>query len=82
MDDAIHTNAEMRNSHIKKYCQLSKEAEQILQQAGVKFQLSARSYLKMIKIARTIADLAGAAEIEVSHMAEALQYRPKNYEGV
>ncbi|MBI2042203.1 MAG: YifB family Mg chelatase-like AAA ATPase [Candidatus Nealsonbacteria bacterium] len=79
-DDALYVNAEMRNRHIKKYCQLSKEAEQILQQAGIKFQLSARSYLKMIKIARTIADLAGAPEIEVSHMAEALQYRPKNYE--
>ncbi len=55
--------------------------EQILQQAGVKFQLSARSYLKMIKVARTIADLEGSPELEVSHMAEALQYRPQSYEG-
>jgi len=78
-DDSIHVNAEMKNSHIKKYCQLSKEVEQILQQAGVKFRLSARSYLKMIKVARTIADLEGVPEIEVSHMAEALQYRPKSY---
>ncbi len=81
-DDSIHVNAEMKNSHIKKYCLLPKEVEQILQQAGVKFQLSARSYLKMIKVARTIADLEGASEIAVSHMAEALQYRPKAYEGV
>ena len=80
--DAIHVNAEMKNSHIKKYCLLSKEVEQILQQAGVKFQLSARSYLKMIKVARTIADLEGAPTITVSHMAEALQYRPKAYEGI
>jgi len=75
--DNIYVNAEMKNNHIKKYCKLSKEVEQILQQAGVKFQLSARSYLKMIKVARTIADLEGAPEIEVSHMAEALQYRTK-----
>ncbi len=76
----IHVNAEMKNSHIKKYCPLSKEVEQILQQAGVRFQLSARSYLKMIKVARTIADLEDAPGITVSHMAEALQYRPKGYD--
>ncbi len=80
--DSIQVNAEMKNSHIKKYCPLSKEAEQILQQAATKFQLSARSYLKMIKVARTIADLEDSADIGVSHMAEALQYRPKAYEGV
>ncbi len=78
----IHVNAEMKNSHIKKYCPLSKEVEQVLQQAGVKFQLSARAYLKMIKVSRTIADLAGEGNIEISHMAEALQYRPKAYEGI
>jgi len=78
--DSIYTNAEMKNPQIKKYCKLSKEVEQILQQASAKFQLSARSYLKMIKVARTIADLEGTPEIEVSHMAEALQYRSKIYE--
>ena len=77
--DSIFTNAEMKNPQIKKYCQLSKTVEQILQQAGVKFQLSARAYLKMIKVARTIADLEGSPEIEISHMAEALQYRSKGY---
>ena len=81
-NDSIHVNAEMKNNHIKKYCKLSKEVEQILQQAGVKFQLSARAYLKMIKVARTIADLESSSEITISHMAEALQYRPKGYEGV
>ena len=80
--EAIFTNAEMKNPQIKKYCKLSKEVEQILQQAGQKFQLSARSYLKMIKVSRTIADLEGAPEINVNHMAEALQYRPKAYEEI
>ncbi len=79
-DEIIHSNSQMKNSHVKKYCKLSKEVEQILRQASLKFQLSARSYMKMIKVARTIADLEGAEEIAVSHMAEALQYKPKNYE--
>jgi magnesium chelatase family protein len=79
-DEPIYSNSQMKNSHIKKYCKLSKEVEQILRQASLKFQLSARSYMKMIKVARTIADLSGAGEIEITHMAEALQYKPKAYE--
>lgn len=78
--EPIHSNSQMKNSHIKKYCKLSKEVEQILAQAAAKFQLSARSYMKMIKVARTIADLDNSEEITVSHIAEALQYKPKNYE--
>lgn len=77
---AIHCNSQMRNADIKKYCPLLKDVEQILTQAAAKFNLSARSYMKMIKVARTIADLDDSQEIEVSHMAEALQYKPKNYE--
>lgn len=80
LGDKIFTNAEMQNRHIKKYCKLEKAVEQILQQASIKFQLSARAYLKMIKVARTIADLEQAPEIGVSHMAEALQYRQKTEE--
>jgi len=80
--DSIQSNAQMKNSHVKKYCKLAKEIEQLLRQASMKFQLSARSYMKMIKVARTIADLEGAPEITVSHMAEALQYRPKIYESI
>ena len=76
-DDNIFTNAEMKNHHIKKYCKLEKAAEQILQLASLKFQLSARAYLKIIKVARTIADLSESPEIAVNHVAEALQYRRK-----
>ena len=72
---AIHSNAEMSNKVLKEYCSLPKEVEGILSQAAIAFQLSARSYFKMIKIARTIADLQGAEMISASHMAEALQYR-------
>jgi len=79
-DETICSNSQMKNSHVKKYCKLSKEVEQILAQASAKFNLSARSYMKMIKVSRTIADLDNSDEIAVSHMAEALQYSPKNYE--
>jgi magnesium chelatase family protein len=75
--EEIHTNSEMRNSHIKKYCFLSPEVEKLLSQAGSAFQLSARAYFKMIKIARTIADMEDSKEIEPAHMAEALQYRSR-----
>jgi magnesium chelatase family protein len=54
--------------------------ERILHQAALRFQLSARSYFRMQKIARTIADLDASDAIEVVHMAEALQYRPKTHE--
>ncbi len=76
-EDKLHTNAEMKNSHVKKFCPLAKEVKELLHQAVSNFHLSARSYYKMIKVARTIADLENRAEITVSDMAEALQYRPK-----
>lgn len=78
--EPIFTNGEMKNTHIKKYAKLNKEAEQILTRAALQYQLSARSYMKIIKLARTIGDLAGAGYIEKPHVAEALQYRPKIYE--
>ncbi len=76
-NERFHTNAEMKNRHIKKYCSLTKEIKQLLHQASSSFHLSARAYYKMIKVSRTIADLEGSLEITPSHMAEALQYRPK-----
>ncbi len=74
----IYSNAEMRNKQIKKFCTLSQDAERLLMQATDKWQLSARSYFRVIKVSRTIADLAGAATIEYSHVAEALQYRMRS----
>ncbi len=78
--ETIFSNSQMKNSHIKKYCELSKDVEAILRQASLKYNLSARSYMKMIKVARTIADLDNSDEITVAHMAEALQYKPKTHE--
>jgi len=76
-EEGIQSNAEMKNAHLKKYAPLAADVEHILRQAASRFQLSARSYFRMQKIARTIADLDNAENIEVKHMAEALQYRPK-----
>lgn len=73
----VHTNSEMKNRHIKKHCTLSKEVRELLHKGAKQFELSARAYFKVIKVARTIADLSGSESIELNHMAESLQYRPK-----
>jgi magnesium chelatase family protein len=70
-------NADMTNADIKKLARLQPEAKQLLDTAGAKLDLSARSYMRIVKLARTIADLAGSKDIEASHIAEALQFRPQ-----
>lgn len=65
----------MKNSDVKKYGYLEKEAEQLLKLAADKFDFSARSYFRLIKVARTIADLQSSNNILPLHMAEALQYK-------
>jgi magnesium chelatase family protein len=75
--ESIKTNSEMRLAQLKKYCQLNEEGQQILRTAVNNLHLSARSYHRILKISRTIADLAQAPIISPSHLAEALQYRPR-----
>jgi len=75
-NEIIHTNAEMKNKLIRKYATLDTKSHSMLTEAAQKFQLSARSYLKIIKLARTIADLEQVEDVEEKHIAEALQYRP------
>lgn len=70
-------NAEMSGSDVKKLCVVPDESREFLRQAASKLEISARSYFKIVKIAQTIADLAGSARIETVHLSEALQYRPK-----
>lgn len=71
----IHSNSEMTSSDIKKYCILQKDAQELLNNAVQRMHLSARSYNRTIKVARTIADLAGEQVITKAHIAESLQYR-------
>ncbi|PJE58315.1 MAG: magnesium chelatase [Candidatus Portnoybacteria bacterium CG10_big_fil_rev_8_21_14_0_10_36_7] len=76
-NSSIFTNAEMTNQQIKKFCSLPNETLELLKNAAKKLQLSARSFFKIIKIGQTIADLDNSKTIKPQHIAEALQYRPK-----
>lgn len=71
----IFTNSQMSNRDINNYCQLDAVSKQILAQAYEKLKFSARTYNKIIKIARTIADLEGSCDIKAEHIAEAIQFR-------
>ena len=68
-------NAAMTHSQILQYCHLSTEAERLLAQAFQKLGMSARSHDRLLKVARTIADLDSSEGIEIQHIAEAVQLR-------
>lgn len=74
-NESILTNAELTSKLVKKYCKLDKQSELVLKSAIVKFQLSGRRYDRVLKLARTIADLEGAENISALHLAQALQYK-------
>ncbi len=65
----------MGSREIRKYCELGTEAEHLLERAIAKQGLSARAHDRILKVARTIADLSGAESLESGHIAEAIQYR-------
>jgi len=71
----LTTNARMTTQQIRAHCRLDPAAENLLRQAMSSLSLSARGYTRILKVARTIADLAGAAGIEQAHLAEAVGYR-------
>ncbi len=73
----IVSNADMRIAEIRQFCQLQDEGQSLMRSAMSQLQLSARAYHRILKLSRTIADLAGSEEIQSTHLAEALQYRPK-----
>ena len=76
-ETGIASNADMRPAQIRKYCGLDEACQNLMKTAMRQLQLTARAYHRVLKLARTIADLAGAEEITQTHLAEALQYRPK-----
>jgi magnesium chelatase family protein len=71
----LHANSQMQARHIRKFCKLDEKGDQLLEQVTDKLGLSARSFTRILKLARTIADLAGVEQIETIHLAEAIQYR-------
>jgi magnesium chelatase family protein len=71
----IYCNAQMGSRHIKKHCQIDEASSKLLETAIDKLGLSARAYNRILKIARTIADLVGETDIQVDHISEAVQYR-------
>lgn len=77
-NDGILTNSELTSKLIRKYCQIDKASAELLKIASVKYQLSGRRYDRILKLARTIADLEGSENIQQAHLMQALQYRMNN----
>ena len=73
----VQSNADMRPAEVRQYCVLDDTCRSLMRTAMSQLQLSARAYHRILKLARTIADLAGSEAIGPSHLAEALQYRPR-----
>jgi magnesium chelatase family protein len=74
---SLSMNADMRARDLARFAPLSPEVKKLLNESAAKLQLSGRAYHRVIKLARTIADLAQSEHIEIAHILEALQYRPK-----
>ena len=77
-NDGIFTNSELTSKLIKKYCQIDNASAELLKLASVKYQLSGRRYDRILKLARTIADLESSVVITQKHIMQALQYRMFN----
>ncbi len=73
--DPLKSNATLSNQDIKKFLKLSDDAEKLLNQAAERLGISARSYMRILKVSQTIADLEGSDVITQAHISESLQYR-------
>jgi len=79
MGTGLVCNAELGPKEVRAQCRVAEEVQGLLKAAMARLQLSARAYHRVLKLARTVADLAGAEQIAAPHLAEALQYRPRSY---
>ena len=79
--DKVHYNAQMNTKQIREYCQLDEASKQLLKTAMERLNLSARAYDRILKVARTIADLEHAISITGAHISEAIQYRSLDRDG-
>lgn len=75
--NGVTCNADMRPAEVRKFCELDEASRSLMKSASMQLQLSARAYHRVLKLARTIADLTGSEKITAPHLAEALQYRPR-----
>ncbi|HEX3276205.1 MAG TPA: YifB family Mg chelatase-like AAA ATPase [Gemmatimonadales bacterium] len=74
-EDGVRANAHMAARHLRRFCRVGDAVEELLRQAVLRLGLSARAYHRILKIARTIADLDGADALDTGHVSEAIQYR-------
>jgi magnesium chelatase family protein len=74
---ALLTNADMGPAEVREYCAVDDAGRSLLRAAMQQLQMSARAYHRSLKLARTIADLAGSETVQTVHLAEAIQYRPR-----
>lgn len=79
--DGVYANAQMSSKQLKEICGISTAGQQLLKAAMEKLNLSARAYDRILKVSRTIADLAACETIQPEHLAEAIQYRSLDREG-
>ncbi|AMQ01005.1 hypothetical protein AY601_4155 [Pedobacter cryoconitis] len=76
----LYYNAQMSPSQVRKLCKINAEGLELVKRAMVKLGLSARAYDRILKVSRTIADLAGSKDIELEHLAEAIHFRSLDWD--
>ena len=79
--DGMYCNAQMSSKQLREICVINQAGENLLKRAMEKLNLSARAYDRILKVSRTVADLAESADIKIEHLAEAIQYRSLDREG-